>query len=292
MTDNPNTKQDMSEINATKRTDIYQIDPRNVDVVAGFNVRREFAIEELKEQIKINGVLNPITVIPTKAADGSERYRLVDGERRLRATLAAIEEGADIRRIKAIFLPRNTSEEEQLVQQMMRNEGKNFTEYECAIMFNRFKEAFGYTQTEIAAKFGKSSAFVSRCLSLMELAPEIQQRLEHGEISTNAVREIVGQHKNNEEAQVEAVNAAVTQAKAAGKRTADNNDVPPHIKLLKALKKASAAYKQAMAVQEELRGNVALRSVCDSATITMLSEQLQEVMGKVENYVRAVQEND
>lgn len=154
----------MKKINATKRTDIYQIDPRNVDVVAGFNVRREFAIEELKEQIKLNGVLNPITVIPTKTADGTERYRLVDGERRLRATLAAIEEGADIARIKAIFLPRNTSEEEQLVQQMMRNEGKTFTEYECAIMFNRFK-AFGYTQTEIAAKFGKSPTFVSRCLS-------------------------------------------------------------------------------------------------------------------------------
>lgn len=227
----------MQEINATKRTDIYQIDPRNVDVVAGFNVRREFAIDELKEQIKLNGVLNPITVIPTKAADGTERYRLVDGERRLRATLAAIEEGADIRRIKAIFLPRNTSEEEQLVQQMMRNEGKNFTEYECAIMFHRFKEAFGYSQTEIAAKFGKSPTFVSRCLNLMELAPEIQQKLESGEISTNAVREIVGQNKDNEAAQVEAVNAAVSQAKASGKRTADNNDVPAHVKLLKAIKK-------------------------------------------------------
>ncbi len=279
----------MEKINATKRTDIYQIDPRNVDVVAGFNVRREFAIDELKEQIKLNGVLNPITVIPTKTADGTERYRLVDGERRLRATLAAIEEGADIARIKAIFLPRNTSEEEQLVQQMMRNEGKTFTEYECAIMFNRFK-AFGYTQTEIAAKFGKSPTFVSRCLSLMELAPEIQQSLERGEISTNAVREIVGQNKENEAAQVEAVNAAVTQAKAAGKRTADNNDVPPHVKLLKALKKANAAYKQAMAIQEELQGNFALRYVCGSDTITMLSVPLQEVLGKVEEFVKIVQE--
>lgn len=243
----------MQEINATKRTDIYQIDPRNVDVVAGFNVRREFAIDELKEQIKLNGVLNPITVIPTKAADGTERYRLVDGERRLRATLAAIEEGADIRRIKAIFLPRNTSEEEQLVQQMMRNEGKNFTEYECAIMFHRFKEAFGYSQTEITAKFGKSPTFVSRCLNLMELAPEIQQKLESGEISTNAVREIVGQNKDNEAAQVEAVNAAVSQAKASGKRTADNNDVPAHVKLLKAQAKLKQAKQDIEAAHERMK---------------------------------------
>lgn len=272
------------EINATKRTDIYQIDPRNVDVVAGFNVRRKFDIEELKEQIKLNGVLNPITVIPTKLADGTERYRLVDGERRLRATLAAIEEGADIRRIKAIFLPRNTSEEEQLVQQMMRNEGKNFTEYESAIMFLRFKEVFGYSQTEIAAKFGKSPTFVSRCLSLMELAPEIQQRLESGEISTNAVREIVGQNKESEAAQVEAVNAAVSQAKASGKRTADNNDVPAHVKLLKALKKASLAFKQAMALQEELDGV--------GFAIEEVAKQTDYVLGQVEEYNKSLQDGN
>lgn len=282
----------MQEINATKRTDIYQIDPRNVDVVAGFNVRREFAIEELKEQIKLNGVLNPITVIPTKAADGTERYRLVDGERRLRATLAAIEEGADIRRIKAIFLPRNTSEEEQLVQQMMRNEGKNFTEYECAIMFHRFKEAFGYSQSEIAAKFGKSPTFVSRCLSLMELAPEIQQRLESGEISTNAVREIVGQNKENEAAQVEAVNAAVSQAKASGKRTADNNDVPAHVKLLKAIKKANLAFKQAVVLRNELGDDIVLDVVCCRASIEAVAAQTQVVLEMVESFNKAMQDGN
>lgn len=282
----------MQEINATKRTDIYQIDPRNVDVVAGFNVRREFAIDELKEQIKLNGVLNPITVIPTKAADGTERYRLVDGERRLRATLAAIEEGADIRRIKAIFLPRNTSEEEQLVQQMMRNEGKNFTEYECAIMFHRFKEAFGYSQTEIAAKFGKSTTFVSRCLSLMELAPEIQQKLESGEISTNAVREIVGQNKENEAAQVEAVNAAVSQAKASGKRTADNNDVPAHVKLLKAIKKANLAFKQAVALRNELGDDIVLDVVCCRASIEAVAAQTQVVLEMVESFNKAMQDGN
>lgn len=280
------------EFNATKRTDIYQIDPRNVDVVAGFNVRREFAIDELKEQIKLNGVLNPITVIPTKAADGTERYRLVDGERRLRATLAAIEEGADIRRIKAIFLPRNTSEEEQLVQQMMRNEGKNFTEYECAIMFHRFKDAFGYSQTEIAAKFGKSPTFVSRCLSLMELAPEIQQKLESGEISTNAVREIVGQNKENEAAQVEAVNAAVSQAKASGKRTADNNDVPAHVKLLKAIKKANLAFKQAVALRNELGDDVVLDVVCCRASIEAVAAQTQVVLEMVESFNKAMQDGN
>lgn len=78
------------ETNATKRTDIFLIDPRNIVVVENFNVRRDFDLEELKEQIKSKGVLNPVTVIPFKE-DGVERYKLVDGERRYRATMLAIE---------------------------------------------------------------------------------------------------------------------------------------------------------------------------------------------------------
>ena len=73
------------ETNATKRTDIFQIDPRNIVVMDDFNARRDFDLEELKEQIKAKGVLNPITVLPFKDEDGIERYKLVDGERRYKS---------------------------------------------------------------------------------------------------------------------------------------------------------------------------------------------------------------
>ena len=66
-----------------------------------FNVRRDFDLNELKEQIKAKGVLNPITVIPFKDENGKELYKLVDGERRYRATMEAIGEGANIPWIKA-----------------------------------------------------------------------------------------------------------------------------------------------------------------------------------------------
>lgn len=231
------------ETNITKRTDIYNIDPRNVVVVDNFNVRRDFAIDELKEQIKAQGVLNPITVVPFKDEDGNEKYRLVDGERRLRATLAAISEGADIKRVKAIFLPRNTKEEDLLIEQMMRNEGKNFTQYEQAIMFQRFRDKFGYTQSEIASKFCKSATFVGRCLSLLELAPEIQEKLEKGEISTGAVRQIVGLNKEDESAQIAAVENAVADAKSKGKTTATGKNINGETKSQKDLKKIVEAFK-------------------------------------------------
>ena len=240
----------MDNINATKRTDIYQVNPRNVVVVENFNVRRDFDIEELKEQIKAKGVLNPITVIPFKDENGVEKYRLVDGERRLRATLAAIEDGAEIARIKAIYLNRATKEEDLLIEQMMRNEGKNFTEYECAIMFLRFKENFGYTQAEIASKFKKSTAFVSRCLSLMELAPEIQEKLGNNEISVKAVRDIVTNVGEDENKQVEAVNTAVESAKQRGEKTATNRDVDADVKVRKDAQKVKKVLQNVWATME------------------------------------------
>ena len=70
------------ETNKTKNTDLFLIDPRNIVVVDGFNVRRDFDLDELKEQIKAKGVLNPLTVIAFKDDEGNEKYKLVDGERR------------------------------------------------------------------------------------------------------------------------------------------------------------------------------------------------------------------
>ncbi len=243
------------ELNATKRTDIYQIDPRNIVVVAGFNARKDFALDELKEQIRKQGVLNPITVIPFKDENGNEKYRLVDGERRYRAVMALLEEGADIRRVKAMYLPKNTKEEDLLIQQLMRNEGKQFTEIELANLFYRFKDQFGYTQTEIADKFGKKASFVSRCLSLLDLPSEIIAKIESGEISADAARSIVSQNKDNEQAQVEAVSNAVKEAKAKGKKTATAKDVAANIQAANLITKVRKDIRKiATILSEQLDG--------------------------------------
>lgn len=271
----------METINVTKRTDIYSVDPRNVVVIDNFNVRRDFAIDELKEQIKLQGVLNPITVVPFKDENGDEKYRLVDGERRLRATLAAISEGADIKRIKAIFLPRNTKEEDLLIEQMMRNEGKNFTEYESAIMFQRFRDKFGYTQTEIAAKFGKSATFVGRCLSLLELAPEIQDKLESGEISTGAVRQIVELNKDDETAQIAAVESAIADAQEKGNKSATVKNIGGDTKSQKDLKKIVSGFK--ILIEATVHANIHIEDMSARELIAALhnSETMEDVIAKL-----------
>ena len=229
------------EVNATKRTDLFLIDPRNIVVMDGFNVRRDFDLEELKEQIKANGVLNPVTVIPYKE-DGVEKYKLVDGERRYRATMLAISEGANIPFIKALKAPKGATTEQLYIEQMMRNEGKRFSELECAIMFRRFKEEFGYSQVEIAEKFKKSPAFISKCLSLLDLPQYLQDKIATGELSAMAAREISNSY-THESDQVRAAKTALRTAKANGRATATNKEVQSSLK----------EAKQAKAIADALR---------------------------------------
>lgn len=253
------------ETNSTKRTDIYQIDPRNIVVMDDFNVRRDFDLEELKEQIKAKGVLNPITVIPFKDDAGQERYRLVDGERRLRAILLAISEGADIPRIKALKLSKDSSPEDLLIEQMMRNEGKRFSEYECGIMFKRFKDEFGYTQVEIAEKFRKSPAFISKCLSLMDLPKEIQERIINNQISAKAAKDIVASHETETE-QVKAAKEAVEIAQKQGKKTATNKEINIYQK----------DAKEASVIAESLRKVWAYMDGVETVNIIQLADLLDE----------------
>ena len=244
-----------NEINATKRTDIYQIDPRNIVVVEGFNARKNFDLDELKEQIRKVGVLNPITVIPFKDKEtGAEKYRLVDGERRYRAVMALLAEGEDIKRIKAMYLPKGTKEEDLLIQQLLKNTGKQFSEIEMAKLFNRFKEQWGYTQTEIADKFCKKASFVSRCMALLDLPAEIIEMMERGEISADTARQIASQNKDDEDAQVEAADKAVKTAKAKGKKTATTKDIPVNVQAANLIAKIRKGLKKYASLMDSLDG--------------------------------------
>ena len=244
-----------NEINATKRTDIYQIDPRNIVVVEGFNARKNFDLDELKEQIRKVGVLNPITVIPFKDKEtGAEKYRLVDGERRYRAVMALLAEGEDIKRIKAMYLPKGTKEEDLLIQQLLKNNGKQFSEIEMAKLFNRFKEQWGYTQTEIADKFCKKASFVSRCMALLDLPAEIIEMMERGEISADTARQIANRHKDDVDAQVEDAEKAVNTAKAKGKKTATTKDIPVNVQAANLIAKIRKDLKKYASLMDSLDG--------------------------------------
>lgn len=184
----------MTEFNEAKRKDYYSIDPRQIVVAEGFNARVDFDIESLVESIRQNGVHNPIAVQKIEQ-DGETVYRLVDGERRYRAVMKIISEGGDIARVPAVILPRNMSKDMLLIEQIIRNEGKPFTDYEWAIACHKFTE-LGYKPSEIASKLGKKPVHVSQWLSLMNYAPEVTEYVRKGMINLTQFIEIAKTHRD------------------------------------------------------------------------------------------------
>ena len=189
------------ETNKTKRTDIFSIDPRNIIVPQGFNSRVNFGnIEELAEQIKTAGMLNPITVQAVKMEDGTEKYNLVDGERRYRAIMLLIDKGEKIKDkeidyVSAIKVPATLSKTELYVQQAMRNEGKNFNEYEWAVLARKLRDECGITNmSEIARMLGKNNGQVVYWFQILELPEKYQALVRDGKLCGPDLRRVLQAH--------------------------------------------------------------------------------------------------
>lgn len=132
----------------------------------------EDALEELADSIKTLGLIQPITV-----RRNGERYMIISGERRWRASrLAGLEtvpvfiREADDRSLHEMALVENIQRED-------------LNPMEIAISLNRLMEECGMTQDEIATRVGKKRSTVANYLRLLALQPEIQAALKCSAIS-------------------------------------------------------------------------------------------------------------
>jgi len=152
-----------------KELDLEAIRPNPRQPRAGMD---EVELEELAASIRSVGLLQPIVVRPT---DGG--YELVAGERRWRASRLA-----GLLRIPAIV--RETGDDQMLRDALIENlQRVDLNPLEEAAAFRHLVEDFGATHEEIAERVGKSRAAVTNALRLLQLAPDVQQRLAAGSLS-------------------------------------------------------------------------------------------------------------
>lgn len=212
-------------VNKTTKSDMFKIDPRSIYVVNGFNSRQDFDIDALCESIRENGVLNPLTVIREKDSDGNEKFRLVDGERRYRSVMRLLDEGVEIPRVPAMCIPK-MDDAELLLQQVVRNEGKPFNEYEYALACQKFVQ-FGFTKDDIAKKLGKNNGMITYYLDHLNRDRQVQELIKTGKISGSEVRRIYSGHEHkdsdgnsyvDEKGAIEEILGAKKRAEASGKK--------------------------------------------------------------------------
>lgn len=133
--------------------------------------RKEFdenAMSDLINSIRENGILQPVTVRPTKKG----QYEIIAGERRFRAASAL-----KLESIPAYILSVDTDVEmmEYAIIENVQREGLNPVEE--AEGYAILSSKHGLSQEEISKKVGKSRPEISNTMRLMKLPPAIRNSL-------------------------------------------------------------------------------------------------------------------
>ena len=184
-----------------RRTDLFYVDPRVIRVVDGWNPRTIFLrIEELRDSIIEEGVTDPIKIHKNK--DGG--LDLVDGERRLRATMMAIKEGHDIKSVPVIVAKKKTSEIDLYTQAMIANTGEPLEAIDEANGIKRLR-AWGVSVKDIAKKVVRSETHVRNRLELANASPGVKEAVNKGEITVKAAQEIARESEGKVDAQTDAL---------------------------------------------------------------------------------------
>ena len=140
----------------------------------------EEKLNELKESIEINGLLQPIIV--KKAVKG---YYIIAGERRYRAF-----ELLDRKEIPAII--KEMTDEEMMVFAVLENlQREDLSALEESESYKNLMDKMSLTQEELAKKLGKSRPYIANSLRLLKLPTEIKNKLEQGVISTAHARTLL-----------------------------------------------------------------------------------------------------
>lgn len=141
----------------------------------------EEALQELATSIKAHGIIQPVTVRKM----GYDKYQLISGERRFRASQLA-----GLKEIPAYIRIANdqTMLEMALVENIQR---QDLDAIEIAISYQRLIDECKLTQEELSEKVGKKRSTVSNYLRLLKLPAEIQLGIREGIISMGHARALI-----------------------------------------------------------------------------------------------------
>src|SRR5215203_283026 len=141
----------------------------------------EQSLQELAHSIKLHDIIQPITVSKLHG----NKYRLISGERRLRAAKLA-----GLKDLPAYIRQANDNEllELALLENLQR---EDLNAMEVALSYKRMMEELDHTQEEVAERMGKDRTTVTNYIRLLKLPPDIQIAVRNGEISMGHARALV-----------------------------------------------------------------------------------------------------
>lgn len=139
------------------------------------------ALAELAESIKVQGIIQPITVRKLKI----NQYQLISGERRVQASKLA--------GLTAIPAYVRTAHDQQMLEMaLIENiQRENLNAIEIALSYQRLLTECELKQEELGDRVGKKRTTVNNYLRLLKLPPDIQAALKEQKISMGHARAII-----------------------------------------------------------------------------------------------------
>jgi len=188
--------------------------PRQVDGVddfigtplSGFPTEYAEEVMALAESIRLDGLINPITV---KDLGGGNRYRLIAGNRRFKACQYLGMRQVDTKSVKG------KTDQEQVIALIENVHRKDLPPIDIARALDKMRTTLGITkQSELAVRVSKSQAWVSQHLALLKAHPDLVEAMDKGEIGMAAARTLTSLPK---EEQSEALSEAKDVSAKNGK---------------------------------------------------------------------------
>ena len=141
----------------------------------------EVALKELSESIAQHGIIQPVTVRKL----GYDKYQLISGERRFRAS-----QMADLKEIPAYI--RVANDQAMLEMGLIENiQREDLDPMEVALSYKRLIDECDLTQEALGEKVNKQRSTVTNFLRLLKLPAVIQKSLRDKDISMGHARALL-----------------------------------------------------------------------------------------------------
>lgn len=171
------------EASSLEKADLVHISVDRIDPNP-FQPRRQFdpaEIASLAGSIKQHGILQPIIVRAV-----GDRYQLIAGERRLRASVEARMHDIPAR---VMVLDDRKVSELAMVENLQR---EDLNALEKATAFRDYLHRYGGTQEELAGRLGLDRSTLSNLIRLLELPDEVQSAVLSKAITQGHARALLG----------------------------------------------------------------------------------------------------
>ena len=182
--DNPETENPQKEISGEYSAEyiaqirVDQIEPNPFQPRVHFN---ENELRELAASIQEHGIIQPLTIRKI----GHNKYQLISGERRLKASMLS-----GLSQVPAYI--RLANDEQMLEMALVENiQREDLNPLEIAISFQRLLEECRIKQEDLSQKVGKDRSTISNYIRLLKLPTEIQVAVRDNLISMGHARAII-----------------------------------------------------------------------------------------------------